>query len=51
MPIPRTSIEASVLMTTTNELSNGNVKTKNNIFNIYIKYNSIILFRKHKRQI
>ncbi len=47
MPIHRTSIESTVPMTTTNELSNGNV------IDIFIKniYLVVFFFRKCKRQI
>jgi hypothetical protein len=42
MPIHRTSIEASVPMTTTNELSNGNVKTESSDMNLSIEYETPI---------
>jgi hypothetical protein len=46
MPIHRTSIEATVPMTTKNELTNGDVKSIRSI-----RYNLFIFFRNHKRQI
>lgn len=42
MPIHRTSIEASVPMTTTNELSNGNVKAESSDMNLSIEYETPI---------